>query len=189
MWQCLYLLMIRYFLKYLFCDILLQLKSSPAHTMAALSFNVCDVSWWNVVTHVKTHLWLHAAAVMLYPTQYQVPPGTSCCRRIKVGCWQYVPWYDRTDRQTGLSELLGLRSEPELLPYHSSLLIIYIKATMLTTEDLFLLVPKSLRSNGASSILRNLQWASQMQTQILQEISIWVWSSWPERTKRDLGRW
>jgi hypothetical protein len=40
------------------------------------------------------------------------------------------------DRQTGLSELLGLRSEPELLPYHSSLLIIYIKAATMLVFDL-----------------------------------------------------
>jgi hypothetical protein len=40
----------------------------------------------------------------------------------------------QTDRQTGLSELLGLRSEPKLLPYHSSLLIIYIKAAMLVFD-------------------------------------------------------
>jgi hypothetical protein len=38
------------------------------------------------------------------------------------------------DRQTGLSKLLGFRSEPKLLPYHSSLLIIYIKATMLVFD-------------------------------------------------------
>jgi hypothetical protein len=41
---------------------------------------------------------------------------------------------ERTDRQTGLSKLIGLRSEPELLPYHSSLLIIYIKAAMLVFD-------------------------------------------------------
>jgi hypothetical protein len=40
----------------------------------------------------------------------------------------------QTDRQTGLSKLLGLGSEPELLPYHSSLLIIYIKAAMLVFD-------------------------------------------------------
>jgi hypothetical protein len=40
-----------------------------------------------------------------------------------------------TDRQIRrLCELLGLRSEPELLPYHSSLLIIYIKAAMLVFD-------------------------------------------------------
>jgi hypothetical protein len=53
--------------------------------------------------------------------------------KIERVCWQYVP-YDWTDRQTGLSELLGLQSEPELLPYHSSLLIIYIKAAMLVFD-------------------------------------------------------
>jgi hypothetical protein len=41
---------------------------------------------------------------------------------------------ERTDRQTGFSELLGLRSKPELLPYHSSLLTIYIKAAMLVFD-------------------------------------------------------
>jgi hypothetical protein len=41
---------------------------------------------------------------------------------------------EQTDIQTGLSEVLGLRSEPELLPYHSSLLIIYIKAAMLVFD-------------------------------------------------------
>jgi hypothetical protein len=40
----------------------------------------------------------------------------------------------QTDRQTRLSELSGLRSEAELLPYHSCLLIIYIKAAMLVFD-------------------------------------------------------
>jgi hypothetical protein len=43
---------------------------------------------------------------------------------------------ERTDRQTGSSKLLGLRSEPKLVPYHSSLLIIYIKAAMMLAFDL-----------------------------------------------------
>jgi hypothetical protein len=41
---------------------------------------------------------------------------------------------ERTDRQTGLSKLLGLQSKPGLLPYHISLLIIYIKAAMLVFD-------------------------------------------------------
>jgi hypothetical protein len=41
---------------------------------------------------------------------------------------------ERMDRQAGLCELLGLQSKPGLLPYHSSLLIIYIEAAMLVFD-------------------------------------------------------
>jgi hypothetical protein len=66
------------------------------------------------------------------PNSQKEPCKQPIQRGLRVGSMCHT--IERTDRQTGLSGLLGLQSEPKLLPYHSSLLIIYIKAAMLVFD-------------------------------------------------------